>query len=115
MPSLYAQFVEEILDLKTLEDQDSFVTYEIEKAGNISCLKILNMYIDKKSRGRNKSIELLDKMKNIAYSEDCTCLSADISKEFNEFIQQRSIHICRLYGMSKVYEDNKIYTYSRGL
>lgn len=115
MSSLYAQFVEEILDLKTLEDQDSFVTYEIQKAGNIACLKIINMYIDKKSRGKNKSIELLDKMKDIAYNKNCTSMSAQINKATSDFIQQRTTHICRLYGMQNTYEDSQIIIFSRSI
>jgi hypothetical protein len=115
MASLYAQFVEEILDLKTLEDEDSFVTYEIQKAGNIVCLKVLNMYIDKKSRGKNKSIDLLDKMKDIAHSKNCSCLSAQINKATSEFIQQRTTHICRLYGMKSTYEDSQIIIFSRSI
>ena len=115
MSSLYAQFVKEILDIETLEDEDSFVTYEIQKVGSISCLKIINMYIDKKARGKNKSIDLLDKMKDIAYNKKCTSMSAQINKATSEFTQQRTTHICRLYGMENTYEDSLIIIFSRSI
>ena len=115
MKSMYAEFVQEILGLETLEDDDSFVTYEIQKTGNISCLKVINMYIDKKSRGNNKSVELLDKVKDIAYKSDCSLLSAQINKATNDFIQQRTTHICILYGMEKTYEDTQIIIFSRSI
>jgi hypothetical protein len=115
MNSLYAQFVKEILNLDTLEDENSFVTYEIQKAGSIKCLKVINMFIDKANRGKNKSIELLDKLKIIAQNNECTSMSAQINKATSEFTQQRTEHICRLYGMSKTYEDVQIIIFSRGL
>lgn len=115
MRSMYAEFVQEILGFETLEDEDSFVTYEIQKAGNIFCLKVINMYIDKKSRGKNKSVELLDKIKKIAHSHKCNNMSAQVNKMTNEFIQQRTTHICRLYGMEKTYEDEQIIIFSRSI
>jgi hypothetical protein len=115
MPSLYAEFVNEILQLQTLEDDNSFVTYEIKKVGNIACLKIINMFIEKSHRGKNKSVDLLDKMKEIAYNNKCTSMSAQINKATNDFIQQRTTHICRLYGMEKTYEDSQIIIFSRSI
>ena len=115
MSSLYAQFVKEILELETLEDEDSFVTYEIQKVKNIKCLKVINMFIDKKARGKNKSIQLLDKLKEIAHNNECTYMSAQINKATSQFTQQRTAHICRLYGMKSVHDDLQIVIFSRSI
>jgi hypothetical protein len=115
MASLYAQFVKETLNWETLEDEDSFVTYELQKKDELKCLKICEMFIEKKARGVDKSKYLLDKLKNIALDNNCTIFSAQISQTSSEFIKQRSIHICRLFGMNKIYEDTTVILYSRGL
>lgn len=66
MSSLYAQFVKETLNWDCLEDEDSFVTYEIQKNKDDKCLKICEMFIDKKARGNDKSKYLLEELKKIA-------------------------------------------------
>lgn len=111
----YKEFIMEILNLEIIEESNAFGLYKIIQNGKEKELNIKLIYINKKERGNNNSVVLLDTLKKIAIDNNCDILSADISKEFSEFIQQKSIHICRLYGMNKVYEDNKIYTYSRGL
>jgi hypothetical protein len=115
MSSLYSQFVKETLNWETLEDEDSFVTYEIQEKDQIKCLKICEMFIAKKARGLDKSKHLLDVLKDIALKNNCNILSAQISQTASEFIKQRSIHICRLFGMSKIYEDATVILFSRGL
>lgn len=115
MNSLYSRFIKETLDWDILEDEDSFVTYQIQKNKNDKCLKICEMFIDKNSRGRNKSKYLLEKLKEIAVKNNCNIFSAQISQTASEFIKQRSIHICRLFGMNKIYEDSMVILYSRGL
>lgn len=115
MKSLYAQFIEETLNWECIEDSDSFVTYEIQDNGKDKCLKICEMFIDKTARGRDKSIYLLEKLEKVALEKECTIFSAQISQTASDFIKQRSIHICRLYGMDKIYEDSTVILYSRGL
>jgi hypothetical protein len=115
MSSLYAKFIKETLNWECLEDEDSFVSYEIQEQCGLKCLKICEMFIDKKARGFDKSKVLLDTLKEIAMTNNCNTLSAQISQNSSEFIKQRSIHICRLYGMNKIYEDSTVILYSRGL
>ena len=113
MSSLYAQFVKETVNWETLEDEDSFVTYEIQKIGPVSCLKIIEMYIAPIARGKNKWKELVEKLENIAKSEDCKTISAQISKSTSEFTQQRTAHLCRLAESRLIYEDIYSIIYSR--
>jgi hypothetical protein len=115
MYSLYAKFVKETLNWNTLEDDESFVTYEIQERNKDRCLKIYEMFIDQKARGKNKSKDLLDKLKTIALENNCNLFSAQISQTAPEFIKQRSVHICRLFGMKKTYEDSMVILYCRGL
>jgi hypothetical protein len=115
MSSLYCEFVKETLNWECLEDEDSFVTYEIQQSGKNKCLKICEMFIDKKSRGKNKSRHLLDNLKKIAIENKCNIFAAQISQSASEFTKQRSIHICRLFGMDKVYEDSMVVLYNRSL
>lgn len=113
MTSLYAQFVKETVNWETLEDENSFTTYEIQKVGPVSCLKIIEMYISPEARGKNKWRDLSDKLEEIARAEMCKTISAQISKSTSEFIQQRTAHLCRLFGMSLNYEDIYSIIYSR--
>ena len=115
MKTLYAKFIKETLGWDCLEDEDSFVSYEIQEKENKKCLKICEMFIDKKSRGKNKSKYLLEKLEEIALNNNCNYIAAQISQESSEFIKQRSIHICRLFGMSLLYEDSMVILYNRGL
>ena len=115
MASLYAQFVKETVDWETLEDEDSFSTYEIQKVGPVSCLKIIEMYVAPHARGKNKWRDLSDKIEEIAKSEKCKTISAQISKSTSEFTQQRTAHLCRLFGMSLTYEDVYQIIYSRSV
>jgi len=115
MYNIYEEFINEILNLHILKEPNMFSLYRIHQNGKDKELNIELIYIDKKERGNNNSVALLDKLKKIALDNNCNILSANISKEFNEFIQQKSIHICRLYGMNKIYENDKVYIYSRGL
>ena len=113
--SLYAKYCKETLNWETLEDEDSFVTYEIQEKNKDRCLKICEMFIDQKSRGKNKSKELLDKLKVIALDNNCNLFAAQISQKSSEFIKQRTTHICRLFGMNKTYEDSMVILYCRSL
>lgn len=115
MNSLYSKFIKETLDWDCLEDEDSFVSYHIQEQGSDKCLKICEMFIDKNSRGRDKSSILLKELKTIAKENDCNYMAAQISQESSEFIKQRSIHICRLFGMSLLHEDNLVIIYNRRL
>lgn len=113
MSSLYAQFVKETVNWETLEDENSFATYEIQKVGPVSCLKIIEMYVEPKARGNDKWREISDKLERIARQEKCKSISAQISKSTSEFTQQRTAHLCRLFGMSLTYEDIYQIIYSR--
>jgi hypothetical protein len=115
MSSLYAQFVKETVNWETLEDENSFTTYEIQRVGPVSCLKIIEMYVAPQARGKNKWRELTDKIEEIAKSEKCKTISAQISKSTSEFTQQRTAHLCRLFGMSLTYEDVYQIIYSRSV
>ena len=72
MTSLYAQFVKETVDWETLEDEDSFVTYQFQEVGPISCLKIIEMYVAPQARGKNKWRDLSDKVEEIAKQNKAT-------------------------------------------
>jgi hypothetical protein len=115
MSSLYAQFVKETVGWDTLEDEDSFVTYEIQRVGSISCLKVIEMYTLPSKRGLSKWNSLMVEVENIARKEECKTISAQISKNTTEFTQQRTAHLCRLFGMEKTYEDIYQIVYSRGI
>lgn len=113
MSSLYAQFVKETVNWETLEDDNSFVTYEFQKVGTVSCLKIIEMYVAPQSRGRNKWRDLVNNIEEIARQQNCKTISAQISKSTSEFTQQRTAHLCRLFGMKLTYEDIYQIIYSR--
>lgn len=115
MASLYAQFVKETVNWETLEDEDSFSTYEIQRVGPVSCLKIIEMYVAPHARGNDKWRELSDKLEEIAKQEKCKTISAQISKSTSEFTQQRTAHLCRLFGMTLTYEDIYQIIYSRNV
>ena len=115
MSSLYSQFVKETVNWETLEDENSFVTYEFQKVGPVSCLKIIEMYVTPQARGRNKWRDLTNKIEEIARQENCKTISAQISKSTSEFTQQRTAHLCRLFGMELTYEDIYQIIYSRGI
>lgn len=113
MASLYAKFVKETVNWETLEDEVSFATYQIQKIGSVSCLKIIDMFVDQQFRGKDKWRELAIKLENIARQEKCKLISAQISKSTSEFTQQRTAHLCRLSGMLLTYEDIYQIIYSR--
>lgn len=115
MASLYAQFVKETVNWETLEDEDSFVTYEFQKVGPVSCVKIIEMYVAPCARGNNKWNDLAKKVEEIAKQNKCKTISAQISKNTSEFTQQRTAHLCRLFGMQHSYEDVYQIVYSRGI
>jgi GNAT superfamily N-acetyltransferase len=115
MASLYAQFVKETVNWETLEDEDSFVTDELQRVGPVSCLKIIEMYVAPHSRGKDKWRDLADSIEEIARSEKCKTISAQISKSTSEFTQQRTAHLCRLFGMELGYEDIYQIVYNRGV
>lgn len=115
MASLYAQFVKETVNWETLEDEDSFVTYEFQKIGPVNCVKIIEMYVAPHARGNNKWQELADKIEEIAKQNECKTISAQISKSTSEFTQQRTAHLCRLFGMKLDYEDVYQIVYNRGV
>jgi len=113
--SLYADFVKETVGWETLEDEDSFVTYELQKVGSVSCIKIIEMYVAKHARGKDKWNSLADKIEEIGRQNNCKTISAQISKSTSEFTQQRTAHLCRLFGMQHSYEDIYQIIYSRGI
>lgn len=112
---MYAKFVKETMGWETIEDENSFLTYEIIQAGNIKSLKIMEAYVDVPARGKDKSKELLDKAYEIAKKEGCNIFSAQINPLASEFIKQRTTHICRLFGMNISYEDNNMIVLSRSI
>jgi hypothetical protein len=114
-PSLYADFVKETVGWETLEDSNSFVTYEIQKIKGIHNLKVIEMFISKEARGQRKWEDLMDKIEQVAKENECKTISAQISKSTSEFTQQRTAHLCRLNGMQKTYEDIYQIIYSRGI
>ena len=113
--SLYAQFVKETVGWETLEDENSFVIYEIQKVGPVSCIKIIEMYVAPLARGRDKWRELSEKIEELGRQNECKTISAQISKSTSEFTQQRTAHICRLFGMAQTYEDVYQIVFSRGI
>jgi len=113
--SLYADFVKETVGWETLEDEDSFVTYELQKVGSVSCIKIIEMYVAKHARGKDTWNSLADKIEEIGRQNNCKTISAQISKSTSEFTQQRTAHLCRLFGMQHSYEDIYQIIYSRGI
>lgn len=113
MNSLYAQFVKETVGWETLEDETSFATYEIQKIGPVSCLKIIEMYVKPDSRGKDKWFSICGELEKIARQEECKKISAQISKSTSEFTQQRTAHLCRLFSMELTYEDIYQIIYSR--
>lgn len=115
MESLYAKFVKETVGWETLEDENSFVTYEFQKVGGLHNLKVIEMFITKEARGKAKWEDLMDKVEQIAKDNGCKTISAQISKSTSEFTQQRTAHLCRLNRMQKTYEDVYQIIYSRGL
>lgn len=115
MSSLYGKFVKETLGWSILEDDNSFVTYEVLQVGTIKSLKIMEMFIDVPFRGRDKSKHLLEILEATARSSSCNQISAQVSMTSSEFIKQRTEHICRLFGMQKVYEDQIMIVFSRSL
>jgi hypothetical protein len=115
MSSLYAQFVKETVNWETLEDETSFATYEIQRVGPVSCLKIVEMYVEPKTRGNDKWREISNKLEEIARQRDCKTISAQISKSTSEFTQQRTAHLCKLFGMQHSYEDIYQIIYSRNV
>lgn len=115
MASLYAQFVKETVDWETLEDENSFVTYQIQEVGPIKCLKVIEMFVVKEARGKDKWRELMEKIEDIARELKCKTISAQISKSTSEFTQQRTAHLCRLFGMQHNYEDIYQIVYNRGV
>lgn len=115
MASLYAQFVKETVNWETLEDENSFVTYELQEVGPVKCLKVIEMYVAPQARGNDKWRELMIKIEEIARQEKCKTISAQISKSTSEFTQQRTAHLCRLFGMQHSYEDVYQIVYNRGV
>lgn len=115
MRSLYAEFVKELMNWDTLEDKDSFVSYELQSILDVKCLKIIEMYVKPEARGRDKWRDLTEKIEQIAKNNECSTLSATISKSTSDFTQQRTAHLCRLYGMEKSYEDMYSIIYSKKL
>lgn len=115
MASLYAQFVKETVDWETLEDENSFVTYQIQEVGPVKCLKVIEMFVTKDARGKDKWRELMEKIEGVAKELNCKTISAQISKSTSEFTQQRTAHLCRLFGMQHSYEDVYQIVYNRGV
>jgi GNAT superfamily N-acetyltransferase len=112
---MYAQFVKETVGWETLEDEQSFVTYEIKKIGPVSCLKVIEMFTLPSHRGMDKWRTLMNQIEQIAREQECKTISAQISKSTSEFTQQRTAHLCRLFGMERTYEDVYQIIYSRGV
>lgn len=115
MSSLYSQYCKEVLNLDIIEDDNSFITFLYVKAGSISCIKVVDMYVSENSRGNNKWLELMSKVEEIAKERNCNLLSAQISKYSPEVVQKRTVHLCEKYNMKKTYEDLSLYIYSRSL
>ena len=113
MNSLYAKFVKETVNWDTMEDSESFVTYQIFQKP--SCLKVIEMYVLPEARGKAKWNDLMNKIEEEARLNNCKLISAQISKSTSEFTQQRTAHLCRLFGMEKTFEDMYQIIYSRGV
>jgi hypothetical protein len=113
--SLYAQFVKETVGWETLEDDQSFVTYEIQEVGPVKCIKVVEMFTLPSHRGLDKWRDLMNKIEQIGRDLSCKTISAQISKSTSEFTQQRTAHLCRLFSMEKTYEDVYQIIYSRGI
>lgn len=103
------------MNLDIIEDENSFVSFMKIKAGNISCIKVVDMFINEECRGKSKWLELMDKVEQVAKEMNCNLLSAQISKHSPEMVQKRTMHLCKKYGMKRTYEDLSLYIYSRSL
>ena len=103
--SLYAEFVKETVGWDTLEDEDSFTTYQIVSAGNVKQLKVIEMFIRENARGKAKLSTIMEQVTEIAKNSECNVLAAQISTSTPLYIQQRTSHLCQKFGMEKTYED----------
>lgn len=103
--SLYAEYVKESVNWDTLEDDDSFITYEFQSIGPVRCMKIIETYVRPEARGKNKALELVAKVEEEAKRRECKYISAVISKNYSPESQERTAHICKKLGMEKQYED----------
>jgi N-acetylglutamate synthase-like GNAT family acetyltransferase len=115
MESLYAKHCKEVLGYEIIEDENSFATFIHLQIGKMSCLKIIDVFINKDSRGSGKSLEMLKQVHKIAKERDCELLSAQLSKHVSQEIQNRTKYICEKYEMKKTYEDSIMYVYSRSI
>lgn len=115
MNSLYSKYCKEVMNLDIIEDDNSFVTYLYIKAGNIACIKVVDMYVSENNRGNSKWLELMNKIELIAKERECSIISAQISKYSPEHVQKRTMHLCEKYNMKKAYEDLSLYIYSRSV
>ena len=113
--SLYAQFAKETVGWETLEDEHSFVTYQIQEVGPIKCIKVIEMFTVPSHRGKDKWRSLMESIEQIGRDNKCKTISAQISKSTSEFTQQRTAHLCRLFCMENTYEDIYQIIYSRGI
>jgi predicted GNAT family acetyltransferase len=113
--SLYAKHCKEVLGYEIIEDENSFATFIYFQIGKTSCLKIIDLFIDKEFRGAGKSLEMLKKIHEIAKERNCELLSAQLSKHVSQEVQNRTKYICEKYEMKKTYEDSIMYVYSRSI
>ena len=79
MESLYAKFIKETVDWNIIEDNNSFITYQIQKANKLKCIKVLELFVDKSCRGKNKWRDLMEKVEQIAKENECNMISEQIS------------------------------------
>ena len=115
MNSLYAKHCKEVLGYEIIEDENSFATFIHLQTGTFNCLKIIDLFIDEKARGTGKSLEMLEKIHEIAKEKGCSLLSAQLSKHVSQEVQNRTKYICEKYGMKQSYEDSIMFIYSRSI
>lgn len=72
--TLYAKYIKQRDDREMLEDENAFVIYKI--VGE-ECF-IVDMFVEKDSRGSSKFKSLLDSLSNIASENKCKVISANI-------------------------------------
>lgn len=111
--SLYSEYVKECVNWETIEDEDSFITFQFQELGPVKCMKIIETYVRPQSRGHNKTLELSAKVEQEAKKRNCKFISALISKSYPQKFQERTAHICTKFGMKKEYEDDFQIVYRR--
>ncbi len=112
--SLYAEYVKECVNWETIEDEDSFITFQLQTLGPVRCMKVIETYTRPEARGKSKTLGLFAQVEEEARKQECKYISALISKNYPQEFQNRTAHICTSWlNMKKEYEDDFQIVYRR--